>query len=450
MNSALKEQYLTWILDTQRPFIVAQASVCNALTNWDELSLDELVVESRMPVRTALLILHHLSESGKVGTRSPGKLALNTKSIMQKSNVGKLDAEHKPGREMLAPWYRQYKSLTSSREEPGLLWGQRRLIPDSAVDRAAFVLRLSTKFSPRGTILFLGDDDLVSPLVAVSTGWNVLVFDIDKEVLDRAQTVSQDLGISLSTRHVDLSHKADLLSGESDIVVCDPFPSADGSFESMFWLQAIRCLRRGGILVTTIAPSHKSEEYARGALSLLGHLGLQLIDLKSDFGRYEIFDFELVQVERELMGRLGVEATVSHTKSLLAARYLGQGDPGMEQSVNFARWSDAARSHYLTLQAGLSQQVELARHRGVSQSTGETNPDCIAPMLSEVYGYQSSEGRARLLSDAFKAQSGISSKTNVDSSVSVQIGGSYLNDSSGWIELALRAIESWERRRFDD
>ena len=285
--------------------------------------------------------------------------------------------------------------------------------------------------------ILLGDDDLVSPVVAAASDAKVTVVDIDTEVLARARRVAHELEAEILTVHADISAGA-LNLPVMDIVVCDPYPSGDGSFEAFFWRQAISCLRPGGLLITTVAPSHKPERYAWGALTQLEKLSLHLIDLKADFGCYEVFDFELSDIERSILGDIGGICEISHTKSLLTARlgFESTTRPATgESDIDFERWTSAALSHYLTQQAGVARQANIAELRGPSAVSAEGAPGdfsgatswmVTADLVERITPYLPAGRQSELAS--FRGAQAIDS-----------------NEFS----LVLRAIESWERWRLD-
>ena len=128
------------------------------------------------------------------------------------------------------------------------------------------------------------------------------------------------LGGQVTTLQIDLSDSQSLDSvPKVDMVVCDPYPSADGSFESMFWSRARKILGQRSILITTLSPSHKPTDFSRPALRTLHDLGFTLLDLRADYGLYESFGFEFTEVERQMLAKYKLESTISHSKSLMAA-----------------------------------------------------------------------------------------------------------------------------------
>lgn len=273
----------------------------------------------------------------------------------------------------------------------------------------------------------------------------VTVIDIDRAVVEGAMRIAGELGSQrLSAQHSDISAESGSNVGSATIVICDPFPSADGSFEEMFWRKASAILEPGGLLITTVAPSHKPEHYAQGALSVLPRLGFQLIDLQADFGRYELFGFELAMAEIVLLRELGLTSTISHTKSLLAARYVGAMPENNSMKIDFAKWSAATQLHYLTVQAGLQEQLAIVTQRGPTRLS-----DTEKATDSSGYAH-SSAGPSTIpvsyledqLADSFSNEEKNSLRELVDATNGISA-------HSGWLDLAVRAIESWNRLRFD-
>jgi hypothetical protein len=436
-----RESLLGRLLDSHEVLTSAQARVIGAIVNNFPISLDSLVVKSRTQVRTVLLVIRHLHRVGKVNVVDG--LLIPTDLAARRPSPRESHAPHHLSSQSLPAWRERYLDIAPDREEPALLWGQRRLIPESALDRAAYILSFEENFMPRGDYLFIGDDDLVSPLVAAASDCAVNVFDIDQAVLDRAERAARELGAELSASQVDLSAATTADVGEAAVVICDPFPSADGSFERMFWEKAAAYLRPEGILISTLAPSHKSEQYAQGALSVLPELGFQLMDLQADFGRYEVFEFEFVPAELELLRELGLQSTISHTKSLFAARRVEEARPAESRQLNFPGWSAAAQTHYLTVQAGTEQQLLIAQQRGprraANGSDGAKESDADnsigSPQPAEIFAADQSGGS---MNEADRTMLQVAADTKDPDS------------SPDWLDLALRAIQSWERHRFDE
>jgi predicted methyltransferase len=434
-GSAMRNPVAVELLEKHVIFTNAAIRIMAVISSSGPLSLDEVVVLSRTPIRTALLTLDHLEFANKVRFDS-GLVVSQQTHKTRKSTVGGSKAVLSGE---LTPLETRYMELAKVREVPCLVWGQRRLNPDSALDRARHIVSVASSGSDDGVVVFLGDDDLVSPIVAATTGWRTVVIDIDLGVLATAQRVASQLGAEIEVRHADLAAGSLGLGAVADIVVADPFPSGDGSFESVFWAQGARLLRPEGFLVTTVAPSHKPHDYALGALDALTKTGFYTVDLKADFGRYEVFDFEFVEFERALVQRFGGACSIAHTKSLLTGRMHGRprGTTSSED-FDFSNWTAAAVSHYLTQQAGADEQIRIADDRGVYRvHDAGLGPPAKGSSAARPVG-----------SDEKSARKG-QPPTQVHAAPLVERATAIGAPADSHVGLVLRAIESWERWRLD-
>jgi Branched-chain polyamine synthase A C-terminal domain len=417
-----------------RFFVDLRRDVEQSVRRRPHLTLDEVVVESRRPVRTALLMLQRLLHEGQIRALG-GRLSGTSGNGGVHANV----PEPRPPSGLAA----HYMRLVSSREAPALLWSQRRLTPDSAVERAAYIVRRARNAA--GSAIFLGDDDMVSPLVAAMLpGWTVHVVDIDRTVLEVAAGVARALDAEVLVYHSDLSAGEELGTGPADIVVSDPFPSGDGSFEALFWARASRLLRDGGYSVTTIAPSHKPVGFDAQALAKQQRLGLALLDVAADFGRYEVFDFEFTELEREWLAELAQRPSVSQTKSLMTAQKIGSPDEALLAEIaafDFARWSEATVSHYLTQQAGAEDQIEIARTRGRARPEPARGSSKQAT-LSRPADVPAARVRT-VLRDAGAGDAALDEAQRLMRDVP---GSRAVAE----LQLCARAIESWTRHRLDE
>jgi hypothetical protein len=321
----------------------------------------------------------------------------------------------------------------------------------------------------QGVITFLGDDDLVSPLVAaIAPQWNVHVIDIDVEVLNKADSVAGQLGAKIQVHHNDLASAIADSTLISDIAVGDPFPSGDGSFEGVFWDFAAHILQQPGVLITTVAPSHKPLDYSFGALQKLYDLGFCIKDLQENFGEYEVFNFEFLTYEQQILNAWGLEGNISHTKSLLAAQYNPKANIAIQpksHSFDYQRWMWSAATHYLTVQANQSDQIRIAGLRGVDSISRQEsdsikggeglNVSVIVPrsLRENLEGHYSSTRDyvidcTHVLVENFHIE-----PTSAELAELIRISKSANLATSGPLArlgLSIRAIESWERWRFDD
>jgi hypothetical protein len=347
----------TWTLRHHPFFLGLTEKLNNRLVIRSGLSIDDLVVELRRPLRPILLVLDILSQDGLLSASTFGSVRSSRFSIETGSDEDLLRA--------------RYGAATAKPGDLALLWTQRRLTRASAADRANYVARFCVRRT--GRIVLFGDDDLVSPLLAAKLpDWHVTAIDIDADVLQRIDSVAKQLGSTVDTIHADLATWR-LIGEPPDIVVCDPFPTKDGSFERIFWVPAASILRAGGMLVSTSLPSHKPTNYSADIAGLLRRLDFSIVDQRMSGGTYEVYDFDLLPQERAILQRLKLHCTVHHTKALFAAEKLTDRAPPSDLRVEedvMKQWMRRFSGHYLTVAAGKDVQAQLSIRRS-PQSSGK-------------------------------------------------------------------------------
>jgi len=434
---------LAWLL-REHPLIREAKRIIQRTAPSLSCSLDELVVRSRLPVRTVLLAANALDQSQPVD-RPPQDLSPLVTTGAPKSAL--------PTEVVTA-----YANHCSHREEPVLLWGQRRLTLDSAIERACYVLQWLPR--KRGRIVFLGDDDAVSPLVAAAApAYEVEVLDIDRGVLVHVDNAARAIGATLTTINADVSHARNELRRGAEMVICDPCPTSDGSFEAMFWSEASALLQPRGLLVTTFAPSHKPLAFSFGALSQLSRTGFSLRDSRPDFGKYEVFPFEFLPAERTLLQRFHWTSQISQTKSLCAAEKTS--DSATATPFDFQQWMNEIGGHYLTTQAGIMDQHALLAQRGAGPIASPLprplcrglRVDAILPVPRRLHRQSSAialsvDPAMHTLSELSRL--GVHPKPEEVAEIHRLSKSSAIVPSGplAWLGLAVRAIESWERCQY--
>lgn len=120
-----------------------------------------------------------------------------------------------------------------SRDAPEVRYGQLRASARSSAARVAWLVR---DLPPIGrSVLFLGDDDLTSVLLAASISGDVTVLDADPRVLTLVAETAAEEGLSIKTVQHDLRRPLpEGLRRRFDSVCCDPVD--DGAWLQL-WLQ---------------------------------------------------------------------------------------------------------------------------------------------------------------------------------------------------------------------
>jgi len=352
------------LIARQHVFAQCRDRVRSRLTRHGPFTLDDLAIATRFPSRTVLLVVADMLRRSELAVED-GRVRLRAEPSMGGRRLPatrpELSAERRDPSQVLASYATELARL---RPDPALLWTQRWLTVESAVHRARTVAVGDPAAHP--VVLLLGDDDAVSPLIAyLIPDANLVVIDIDQAVLSMLEELARGLRVRITTIHHDLSEGAPPLGRiRPTSVVCDPFPTADGSFEAAFWTVAAALLPEHGSLFTTTQPSHKPLGYSWRAQQRLEELGFVITGAEAVASAYELFDFELTAYERDLVAGSGLMMYVSHTKSLLHAIKVREFRPPADQTDALAVSPLNMGDHYLTQQVGLNTQREIVRTRG--------------------------------------------------------------------------------------
>lgn len=330
-------------------------------------TLDDLVVRTCRPQRAVLISLWWLERQGDVAVHRPGMFAMNgcppprlSRSSPQPRLTG-FEAEYVKSRPRFT--------------EPALVWGQRRVTSASALHRAALVVEAARRVeSDPVRVIFVGDDDLVSPLVAAQLGRRaeIVVVEVDGTVLADVDRVGVALGqCEIVAVHSDVEDYRS--ESHAHVVVADPFPTYDGSFEAVFWSRARNLLTPGGVLVSTMDPSHKPPGYSAHAAMKLSRLGFDLVEWHPASARYESFDFDLTAWEASLLDGFAASSSLSHTKATFVAR---AGRPPAQSAASNGRlgaWGATWSTGYLAAQSALDS-VGIIETRAPSARCAANSP----------------------------------------------------------------------------
>src|SRR5712692_1253725 len=115
---------VTWLLSEHPFFSDTRQHLLDVLAQGGINSLDELVIRSRRPFRTVLLVLNELLQNGEVEITFDGFVPTGKSIASLPWATGRyLSLSYG----MPSGLQERYFSLVATREEPALLWGQRRL-----------------------------------------------------------------------------------------------------------------------------------------------------------------------------------------------------------------------------------------------------------------------------------------------------------------------------------
>jgi hypothetical protein len=178
-----------------------------------------------------------------------------------------------------------------------------------------------------------------------------------------------------------------------------------------------------------------------------------------NFGRYEVFDFELTRFEDGIVRTLEHRPSVSQTKSLFASIKLEPPAPELAKEIerfDFGQWSGALAGHYLTQQAGEDEQQALAQARGAQASTVKPTVrpgmriEALAPPDLSLQSGATPQSRAKSVANALAERGADVTQTEIDEFARLA-NKAEIADSGhlGELGLCIRAVESWTRVRVD-
>ncbi|MCK6681150.1 MAG: bis-aminopropyl spermidine synthase family protein [Thermoanaerobaculia bacterium] len=262
---------------------------------------------------------------------------------------------------------RSYFAARHVRGRPALLFGQRFITPRSALARAEAISRNT---GSSRSVIFLGDDDLVSPILSfLRPDLRVTVLDIDANVLNALKASRRP---SLEIVACDLRNGIPaVLRGRFDLFVADPFPSSDGSFELMFVAAGTQALSRSGarLGLVSLAPTHKTNAFGQRQVQLVQTSGARLLLWDTATAEYELIPGEWSPLEETTLATLDPrQSSFSHAKTLALFRW---DEPSLDppRGTPIDAWVECILAHDLTWRlGGTSRLQEEAKRTAVGYS----------------------------------------------------------------------------------
>lgn len=178
--------------------------------------------------------------------------------------------------------------ICQARPVPLRRYDQLPATPATVLRRLAFLVkyRLATK----RRLLFLGDDDFVSVLVArYLDPEEVSVLDIDQRVLRTLQRLARDRNATLHVHRYDVAYPLPGAFREQfDVCITDP-PYTVAGFTT-FLSRAMTCLRPGPDthVIAALSPDDLSTSAWVECLDTARRLGLHRKQLLHDFNEYDL------------------------------------------------------------------------------------------------------------------------------------------------------------------
>ncbi|MER6953817.1 GNAT family N-acetyltransferase [Streptomyces sp. NPDC000618] len=232
-------------------------SVLRALRRLAPASTKDLSRATGLPVPIVAALGNELRRRGLVTTERPSRLTEAGSDLVAELGMDlTLDAtcDTCDGRELVIPdvldeAVRRLRALMESGPAADMAIDQSHCTAETKVRRVLALLTAGAL--PGGSLLLIGDDDLVSLAVAVVGDVlggpiveRVTVVDISSEILDYIQKVSAGLGTRVETVQHDLRLPLPAeLHGQHDVAMTDPPYTPEGA--RLFLSRAVEGLRAG-------------------------------------------------------------------------------------------------------------------------------------------------------------------------------------------------------------
>lgn len=191
------------------------------------------------------------------------------------------------------------KAIVTSRPEPTFIFDQRPVTPETTVRRVAYMLQRGDVQEKK--VAILGDDDLTSIALA-KTGLTkeIVVFEIDKRLLEYIEKISNNEKLNIKTVSQDLIKKfPQKYTNYFDTFLTDPTPTPKPI--TLFTSLGIKSLKRGrgSVGYVSLYPSHMEKElYFQKALSKMNVL---VTDMIPYFGQYDFVKFTYSKSDLRLL-----------------------------------------------------------------------------------------------------------------------------------------------------
>ncbi|MET8162901.1 GNAT family N-acetyltransferase [Streptomyces sp. NPDC005329] len=274
-------------------------SVLRALRRLAPASTKDLSRATGLPVPIVAALGNELRRRGFVTTQRPSRLTEAGLDLVAQLGMDlSLDATCTTcdGRELVIPdvldqAVRRLRALMESGPAADMAIDQSHCTAETKVRRVLALLTAGTL--PGGSLLLIGDDDLVSLAVAVVGDVlgapivdRVTVVDISPEILDYIQKVSAGLGTRVETVQHDLRLPLPAeLHGQHDVAMTDPPYTAEGA--RLFLSRAVEGLRPGPAHSVFFSFGGKSpDEMLEVQREIMG-LGLVTNGFIRNFNEYE-------------------------------------------------------------------------------------------------------------------------------------------------------------------
>ncbi|MBI9082220.1 MAG: bis-aminopropyl spermidine synthase family protein [Desulfobacterales bacterium] len=361
------------------------------------LSFFELVYLMHLAYRNTLFFLEMLSREGKVVCTEQGICLAHSPNLKRQHKHKEIMTQK------ILPWSTEVRQLERNLEQiarkqpsPILLFGHRGITIESTLNRINYMLYRDDVVDKE--IAFIGDNDLCSiALGLLGKSRRLCVFDIDEKLIDFLRAVCKEYSLKIEFVNYDCHNPTPVeFQNSFDVFWSDPYPTADASFEYLFWQRGLSLLRLGAgkIGYTLSMPSHKNRSHFHASQRLLTDLGLIITDVIPRMNSYKLILGELSEQEeiwlRCYAADKDVKLGIAHTKSLIrfetSNHNMNYGPDFKElkkgRDDDLSNWILNQIDNYLLLHIGVEEQLNLTlksvtsnkRWTEAISSVGQINP----------------------------------------------------------------------------
>lgn len=207
----------------------------------------------------------------------------------------------------LKPILNFMKDVLMKRPKPTFIFDQRPVNTDTIMRRVAYLILKGDVQDKK--VAFIGDDDLTSVALAkTGVAKEVVVFDIDKRVLESIESTSKKhkLGIKVVKQDL-LKNTHQKFQNYFDVFITDPTPTLKPLV--LFTNRGIEMLKKGSGRVGYISlyPSHmeKTIDFQK----MLGKMHLLITDLIPAFNQYDFLEFTYTPSDLRLLKKYAADET---------------------------------------------------------------------------------------------------------------------------------------------
>jgi len=271
-------------------------------------------------------------ENKKISLINKKDHSLKSKDIFCKNCEGKIIQFDENWLNIL----KKMKEIYKNKPTPTFIYDQRPVNAKTTVRRAAY-LRYKRDLIDK-EIAVIGDDDLTSIAIGLTkVAKRVVVFDIDKRLVNYINKVSEEQGLNVKAYRYDLTKQIPKeFSNKFDVFLTDPTPNPDCF--SLFVSIGLRLLKKesGCVGYVSFFPSHQKEEI--DFQKILTDWGLIITDMIPKFTEYDFVEFTYRDKDKELLKKFDTgEERLSFTENI--TRFITSEDTLDIQYFNVSHFS---------------------------------------------------------------------------------------------------------------